>query len=135
MHHDLLFETSRFNLSEVRAHFINPCCFGEDLAAWLRAKLVEQGAQVDEPGQEDWGWYLGAQYEGRTYFIGVGGNADESGEDRNRGEWRITIEPHRSAWERLTGRGREAPDAMLALVRRIVEAEPDFANVRSDVEP
>jgi hypothetical protein len=33
---DILFETDRFNVSEVKRHFINPCCFGEDLAGWLR---------------------------------------------------------------------------------------------------
>jgi hypothetical protein len=80
MRYDLLFETDRFNLSEVGDHFINPCCFGEDLAAWLRAKLAERGVRASEPGQEDWGWYLGAEYAGRSYFIGIGGNADEPSE-------------------------------------------------------
>lgn len=40
---DILFDTNRFNLSEVKEHFINPGCFGEDLAVWLRAKLIERG--------------------------------------------------------------------------------------------
>jgi hypothetical protein len=51
---DLLFRSSRFNLSEVGEQFINPCCFGEDLAAWLREKLSASGMQVDPSGQEDW---------------------------------------------------------------------------------
>ena len=148
MHHDLLFETDRFNLSEVGEHFINPCCFGEDLASWLRTKLVERGVRASEPGQEDWGWYLGAEYAGRSYFIGIGGNADEPGEpgsvagaaeagaDRNggnRGEWRIMVEPHRSLRDRLVGRGQMTPDdEMLTLIRSILAAEPDFENLRSD---
>src|SRR6266513_835232 len=37
---DILFRSGSFNLSKVGEHFINPCCFGEDLAAWLRIKLV-----------------------------------------------------------------------------------------------
>jgi hypothetical protein len=133
MRHDLLFETDRFNLSEVHPHFINPCCFGEDVGAWLRARLIERGARVDEPGQEDWGWYLGVEHGGRTYFLGIGGNVGEAGADRNRGEWRVMIQPHRSVWERVRTRGRAAPgDDMLALVRDILAGEPAFTNVRSD---
>jgi hypothetical protein len=49
MRQGLLFETDRFNLSEVGDHFINPTCFGEDLAAWLRTKLIEQGVEAGEP--------------------------------------------------------------------------------------
>jgi hypothetical protein len=29
-------ETDLFEHREVKPHFINPCCFGEDFAAWLR---------------------------------------------------------------------------------------------------
>jgi hypothetical protein len=29
----ILFKTNRFNLSKVGEHFINLCCFGEDLAS------------------------------------------------------------------------------------------------------
>ncbi len=28
-------ETELFERREVRPHFINPCCFGEDFAGWL----------------------------------------------------------------------------------------------------
>ena len=42
MHVELLFfESNRFNLSEVKSHFINPICFGEDVAAWLRSRLID----------------------------------------------------------------------------------------------
>ena len=43
---DILFRTKRFNLSTAKEYFINPDCFGEDLAAWLRDKLTERG--IDE---------------------------------------------------------------------------------------
>jgi len=36
----------RFNLSTAKEYFINPDCFGEDLAAWLRDKLTERGTDV-----------------------------------------------------------------------------------------
>jgi hypothetical protein len=39
---DILFQTNRFNLSEAKEHFINPCCFGEDLAEWLPEQLAKK---------------------------------------------------------------------------------------------
>ncbi len=131
MSDDILFETSRFNLSEVWDHFINPCCFGEDLAAWLWGRLHDKGIKVTEPDQEDWGWYIEAEYEGASYSIGIGGNADEFGENRNQGEWRVMVEKRRSLWEKVTRRGERAgADEMSELIREVIEAEPDIKNVR-----
>ena len=92
---DFLFDTNRFNLSEVKPHFINPSCFGDDLAAWLKAKLTERGIPTIEPGQEDWGWYVEARIGDANYFIGVGGSADESARDPNKDEWRLIVEKQR----------------------------------------
>lgn len=131
MNPDILFETNRFNLSEVKEGFINPCCFGEDVAAWLRSALLEKGLKVIEPNQEDWGWYIEANYRGNWHFVGIGGNADESGADRNQGEWRIMTEKSRSIWEKLTGTNKLAEDdELLALILEILETQPDFKNVR-----
>jgi hypothetical protein len=100
---DIVFETSRFNLSEVGEHFINPCCLGEDLAEWLGSKLCERGVSVDKAGQEDWGWYTGATVGGQRYFIGVGGNPAENGAPKNHGEWRISVVKRRSLWQQISG--------------------------------
>jgi hypothetical protein len=43
----ILSRTNRFNLSKVGAHFVDPCCFGEDLAAWL--SLCEWPASNSSP--------------------------------------------------------------------------------------
>jgi hypothetical protein len=133
MRHDLLFETSRFNLSVPGAHFINPTCYGEDVAAWLRERLAAHGVRASAPGQEDWGWYLDAEHDGRAYLLGVGGNADDAPGAPDRGEWRVIVEKRRTLVERLTGRGRLADDEpIVLLLRRILEAEPGLANVRHD---
>ena len=130
---DVLFETGRFNLSEVKPHFINPCCFGEDLAAWLRAKLIERGMTTIEPGQEDWGWYIETRIGGTAYFIGIGGNVDEAGREQNDGEWRLMIEKHRSLTDKITGRNKISPDdPIFGVVEEILRAEPDFRNVRRE---
>ena len=87
----ILFRTNRFNLSKVGAHFINPCCFGEDLAAWLRVQLTELGIQTREPYQEDWGWELPAKLPSGSYLLCMSGNSDESDAGKDDGEWGITV--------------------------------------------
>lgn len=133
MRHDLLFETNRFNLSETKDHFINPCCFGEDVAAWLRGELIKRDIEVIEPDQEDWGWYIEAKHKGGSYFIGIGGNADESSTDRNQGEWRIMVEKHRSIREKLTRKNEMSEaDEMVTVIWEILEREPDFKNLHHE---
>ena len=129
----MLFDSDRFNPSEAKEHFINPDCFGEDFAAWLRSKLFERSIPTIEPGQEDWGWYIEARLGDTAYFIGVGGNSNESATHPNAGEWRIMIEKHRSMWEKLTGKNQASrSDPIFAIIRDILEREPDFKNVRHE---
>jgi hypothetical protein len=55
----VVIETDLFEHREVKPHFINPCCFGEDFAAWLKQELsrsAAQGMEFSEPVQEDYGW-------------------------------------------------------------------------------
>lgn len=131
MTRDILFDTNRFNLSRPQNYFINPTCFGDDLAAWLRSKLLEQSIPTIEPDQEDWGWYIESTPGNSTYFIGIGGNADESSLDPNQGEWRIMIEKRRSLWERLTGRNKmSGNEPIIEAIRAILEGEADFTNFR-----
>jgi hypothetical protein len=130
----LLFRTDRFNLSKIDETFINPCCFGEDLARWLREALREKKFEVSEPYQEDWGWELPTKNEGKGYYLCISGNADDERANSNEGEWRIIIEKRRSIGQRLTGKGKiELRDGMLVSVKKILEAEPDIRNVH--IEP
>ena len=67
------FESTAFNMTEPKDYFINPCCFGDDLAEWLIRELRKQGIRTDEkPGQEDFGWFLNfeAAGVGHTFVIG-----------------------------------------------------------------
>jgi hypothetical protein len=131
---DLLFRSSRFNLSGVGDHFINPCCFGEDLAAWLREKLTERGIHADPPGQEDWGWYLGLSHDGAKYLLGISGNADESSTTENDGEWRIVVDKSRSVGQRLRGSGKiTQDDPMVAAIEEILRAESNFHDLHREL--
>lgn len=134
----LLFKTARFNLSEVKLHFINPCCFGEDAAAWMKQKLMERSVtvQAGDPGQEDWGWYIRAEYSNGKYLLGFGGNLDEAAQIPNTGEWRIIVNKRRSIKDCLTGKAKiQYDDPMLLLVEEILRGEPDFTGVNRDPDP
>ncbi len=65
LHDEFALVTDAFEHRTVKPHFINPCCFGEDFAAWLRtelAPLLESGFELSEPIQEDYGWGLWATH-------------------------------------------------------------------------
>ena len=127
---DLLFRTERFNLSKVGEHFINPCCFGEDLARWLSDKLQEKGVAVSEPYQEDWGWELPASGPSGSYYLCLSGNADEERANPDLGEWRIIVVKKRSLKQRILGQGViQADDAMIGLIVRILKAEDRIRDV------
>jgi len=131
MRNDILFETERFNFSQVKEQFINPCCFGQDLVVWLRRKLLERGLEVIAPDQEDWGWYIEVEHRGSWYFVGIGGNADESSEKPNQGEWRIMVEKRRSLWQKLSGNNKMSDsDDMVNIIHENIDNEPDLKNVR-----
>src|SRR5436190_22030883 len=53
------FRSTHFNISVPRDYFINPNCFGDDLAEWLIRKLNEVGIETaSTPSKEDFGWYF-----------------------------------------------------------------------------
>jgi hypothetical protein len=67
------FESSAFNATERRDYFINDCCYGDDVAAWLIDELGARGVETDaEPGQEDFGWYFGFKKGGIDYTFIIG---------------------------------------------------------------
>jgi hypothetical protein len=130
---DIIFKTSRFNLSKVGEHFINPCCFGEDLAAWLRIKLVDKKIEVFEPYQEDWGWELPAKHGSDSYYLCMNGNADGSSTSKDEGEWRIIVEKRRSIWQRLSGKGKiAADDRMARIIEDILSGEATIRGVHRE---
>jgi len=59
MEDSITIETDLFEHREMKPHFINDCCFGEDFAAWLIRELSvlsDGGFTFSEPIQEDYGW-------------------------------------------------------------------------------
>jgi hypothetical protein len=67
------FQSTSFNTAEQREYFINPCCFGDDLARWLIDRLRSTGIDTDaEPGQEDFGWYFNFKLGENVYCVVLG---------------------------------------------------------------
>jgi hypothetical protein len=65
-------ETDLFEHREVKSHFINPCCFGEDFAIWLKeqiSSLMGLGFSFSDAIQEDYG-LRGLGKEGQRFISG-----------------------------------------------------------------
>jgi len=67
------FQSTSFNTSQHKDYFINPGCYGDDVARWLIEKLRAIGIQTDtEPDQEDFGWYFSFTIDGVSYHLVIG---------------------------------------------------------------
>ncbi len=75
MRDEITVETDLFEHREVKPHFINPCCFGEDFASWLRDKLAPlaaaNGFLLAQPIQEDYGWGFWAAHPSGRFWIAL----------------------------------------------------------------
>jgi hypothetical protein len=64
-------ETDLFDHREVKPHFINPHCFGEDFADWLKneiSPLAVSGFSFSESIQEGYGWGFWAWHDLNDQF-------------------------------------------------------------------
>ena len=64
-------ETDLFEHRQVKPHFINDCCFGEDFARWLRQRLANSEFESSNPIQEDYGWGLWITLEKDKFWIAL----------------------------------------------------------------
>jgi hypothetical protein len=70
----LTVETEIFEHREVKPHFVNPCCFGEDFAGWLKeqiAVLEGAGFRFSEIIQEDYGWGFWAWHGREPFWVAL----------------------------------------------------------------
>ena len=98
-------------MTQPNDYFINPCCFGDDVAKWLIRELRRQGMEIDEePGQEDFGWYLNFETAGVAHTFVIGHRQTGATEE---GTWIGWLERKarpdrfhtRRAWERNSDLG------------------------------
>ena len=120
----VFFASEAFNHTEPRNYFINPCCFGDDLARWLMEELVEAGIAVEaEPGQEDFGWYFGFSVEDEKYCAVIAGDGE--------GEWYVVVERACGFLGSVFGgRHRNVGRPGVAAIENVLSRSDRIANLR-----
>ena len=123
------FRSSVFNMSEPKEYFINPCCFGDDVARWLAGQLRGKGHQADEvPGQEDFGWYLRFSVFGIAHCFVIG---YRPGDDNEEGAWIGFLERRRGMIAFLLGvHKRGIQPAAVRAIHEILTGSPQIWDVR-----
>ena len=84
--------TDIFEHRNAKPHFINPCCFGEDFATWLKqelARLGDPGFDLSGMVQEDYGWGFWASRGGDRFWLAVSYVGDEPQEAP--AQWVISV--------------------------------------------
>ena len=95
------FESDAFNTTVEKDTFVNPGCFGDDLARWLMNSLRARGIVTSsEPGAEDFGWFMTFELPAGTHCCVV---AHRPGEENEPGQWLVSIERHRGFWASVFG--------------------------------
>ena len=124
------FKSPVFNMTEPRSYFINPCCFGDDVAKWLLRELQSRGLEADtEPGQEDFGWYFNFQVDGMPHTFVIG---HRPGDESTEGTWIGWIEGRSGLlgslllWARSRGISPVAPQTL----HLVLSSSPQIRDVR-----
>jgi len=119
--------TDLFEVTTPGEHFINPRCFGDDFAGWIRERLDSDGVETSEPIQEDWGWVLLAKYEQHTFTISIGVMDESIG--MMPAEWRVSVAYEKPlngfrSWFRPVPGNQLG--SLFAQLRTVVSSEPRF---------
>ena len=129
MNNHVYFKTDRFNTSEVKPHFINDRCFGEDLGAWFASRLAERDVLCRPLIQEDWGWSLPVSLEHRRFYINIG-VADGPSGPTNPPVWLAWVEARAGLMARILGRTSNSQQrALCDHLNAILAAEPTISAI------
>jgi hypothetical protein len=107
-------ETDIFEHRQVGPHFINPCCFGEDFAAWLKGELSsleEGGFTFSNAIQEDYGWGFWATHGRDRFWIALSYMGE--GPQEEPPQWVVSIDSSGNLISRLVRRPNQHAFALL----------------------
>ena len=124
----VFFHSTAFNCTEPRNYFINPECYGDDLARWLIERLRSQGVQVgDQPGMEDFGWFFTYHAGGQEhcFVLGFQPNDPEKGD-----RWLGTVERNVGFISSVFGgRNRGILPEAIEVIDAALRSSPDIQRV------
>jgi hypothetical protein len=124
----LAFQSTAFNTTTAKEHFINPECYGDDVARWLISKLLASGyATEEEPGQEDFGWYIRFEVQGVKHDAVIGYRPDSPD---GVGEWLCWIERSAGLIGTAFGKRKQVMPEAVETIRRILSDAPEIFAVR-----
>ena len=122
------FRSTEFNCTVTKDYFINPGCYGDDLAEWLIQGLGDAGIRAsDKPDQEDFGWYFTFIVNDVEHCVVVGFQPNDPATGD---KWIGWIEHQTGFLGSLFG-GRKRgilPEAINA-VDRVLKSSPDIHNL------
>ena len=123
------FESGAFNVTEARDYFINPACFGDDVAKWLIGRLRQAGFETDEePGQEDFEWYFEFRVAEGEHCCVIG---YRPGDGADPGVWIAWLERSRGLLGSLfMGRNRGIADGAIGAIHKALSGPSEISNLR-----
>lgn len=121
------FKSFAFNTTEPKEYFINPCCFGDDVAKWLAAQLRSKGYQAaEEPGHEDFGWYFGFSVNDIQHCLVIGYREEDNGQ----GIWVGWVERSRGLMASIFGRRKHGIEGAAAqAIHEVLANDPKIQSI------
>ena len=135
MNESLKGKTNRLQQRNVRPRFIIPCCFGEDLAAWVKQELLRLPGfdfSLSEGIQGDYGWGLWASRGKDRFWIALScvGNIPQEA----LAQWVVTVidDPGVKLTKHLFHKpDRQALGHLLECVRQALEASNTIRSIKA----
>ena len=127
------FRSTAFNTTKPKDYFINPGCFGDDVAKWFIGELRANGIETDkEPAQEDFGWYFNFLIPEGKHCLVVG---FRPGDDKEEGAWIAWLERSRSFVGSLLGaRKRGISSTAVSAIHQALSGSSKIRDIRWHVE-
>ncbi len=127
MKSQISFTTDIFESKDVKPHFINDRCFGEDLATWF-VEAARGGEFIfSDPFQEDWGWAVFAETADEKFVVGFGIMDESIGEDQ--ADWLITVEKERR-WKIFGSADSHMRTELCDLIQNVLRDKPHIREIR-----
>lgn len=123
-HHLFEIETDAFAGLAPRPDAINEAVGGDELAAWLYARLSERGHACRDLGAEDHGWDFDVAHEGRRYRVVSSCEFEAEG---------VPARCHVVQVAQTRGAPVD-PDPLLGDVRALLAGNPDFVVVADETK-